>query len=91
MVSLLLIYLSLRGFHKSDATIPTEPTIDAEYLLKNLNCGEFPNQAKARLSNSIPSSVQYPWAIMVIRECWNDDIATYELCSFCGGTVITKK
>ena len=78
--------MSLRGCHKTDASI--EPIIDAEYLLSNLDCGEFPNQAKSRISNTVPSAVRYPWALLLIRECYQNTLTP---CGVCGATVITKK
>ena len=82
MILLLFINLLLRGWHNSNAEI--QPAIDNDYLVKNGICGEFPNLPRARISNTVPSPVRFPWSVLVMR-------TSIKGRSPCGGTIITKK
>ena len=59
---------------------------DKDHLKKYPECGVLPTQSSGRISNSLPSEIQYPWVIRVRRKnSFRNPVAT-----ICGGSIITK-
>lgn len=84
----IFISIFLQVLLNSDGTI--EPTIDETYFASNPDCGNLIPCAKARISNALPSSVRYPWAILVVRKTGLIEIEGVVV-SYCGGSIITNK
>ena len=79
------IFMSLQIFYNCFGI--KEPKIDAEHLAKYPNCGELKDTAKARIANAIPSSIRYPWALLLVRRFTGPKPGN----SKCGANIITKK
>ena len=67
-----------------------DPEIDEEYLRRNPDCGKLPRDTHSRISNALPSTVRYPWAIYVVRRQKTINLM-YRHTQYCGGSIITKK